>query len=223
MNRFESEIKMELSPFRQRVRALVQEFRKVLTEQKNNFSPSTDALVFLSGPRIDNSGTPAVESSLENISRIALSKAGLDQLMESNKTKGKEGTPLPDVVINAATEQIQGLKELCLEAGIPEERIKILDCGNWGSANTKTQFEVWINYAKQNNKKHPVFISSSYHVPRISRTAAKILPQEMDFEIAGASLPEEALNVFRVVRGEIGRIIKYSEKGDISMDLPDKK
>ena len=100
---------------------------------------------------------------------------------------------------------------------IPEGNIIDLDCGKRGEANTKTQFEVINTDPRFRNFDHLTFVSSDYHIPRVSRTAAAQLTPRIYFDVI--PVPHEKFHdysVLKTVRGEVKRIERYSANGDIS-------
>lgn len=95
-----------------------------------------------------------------------------------------------------------------------------MDCGASDIGNTKTQFETINNYFADRKHEHITFVTSDYHVPRVARTGYKNLNPDINFDIIPVPRGKIPYNVFKVVYGEVKRIIPYADKGDISKDAP---
>lgn len=204
-------------------RRLINEFRDRLNEENYGLPLQTEGVVVLSAPHeIDDEGN-VIEKTQENISRIKYSIDIIKQIA-SQKTgiSLNELTPediinnAPPLILNGETEQLQTMEEIALEEGFPKEHIQLQNCGDRGIANTKIQFEVIDDEDKYQAKKHFTFITSSYHVPRVTRTADANLRVDKEFEVIGVPYENFDYNIYRKAKGEIKRILQYSEKGDIT-------
>jgi len=90
------------------------------------------------------------------------------------------------------------------------------DCGKRGEANTLTQFRAINSDPRMKDLKSLVFVTDTYHIPRVLRTAGKNLPEDVRFVVSSDRENDWKLNnTFLRVAGEISRIIRYAEKGDI--------
>jgi hypothetical protein len=178
------------------IAALLEEFARTLDEQSTPTIPEqTDGIVILSWEGYKNP---------EHASRLTL---GIKTYRE---VAGKSQQP-PIFVINAETEQLPPMKEHARELGM-EGEIALLDCGPAGVANSKTQIDALASDSRTKHLRNIVLITSDYHVPRVARTASKGLPETMNFLVLGA----RGHDSFARIYGEIMRIVRYSEKGDIS-------
>ena len=182
-----------------------------MSKNEYNLPLKTDRVVVLSGPAIKDSighvisydspeSRSRVEFGVELVKKIAASKGGLT----------------PSLVLNGVTEQLSTLKRIALEAGLSENKIELVDSGKDGTANTKTQFEVMNRNPLYQKSKHLTFVTSSWHAPRVLRTAEANLSKNIDFSVIPVPSDKVPFDVFKIVRGEVRRIESYSAKGDIS-------
>jgi uncharacterized SAM-binding protein YcdF (DUF218 family) len=126
-----------------------------------------------------------------------------------------EGVPM---YFSGVTEEDAYSTELMRKLGVPSEVALFQDCGPRGVANTKTQFEAILEDPRTRDLKSIVLVTSSYHVPRVARSASKLLPESMRFVVL-ADMDDFLLVPFHPllkVAGEIERILKYVAKGDIA-------
>ncbi len=207
---------------------LVGEFREVLTTERDILPTETQGIVVLDyfEGKSDSNNIEDLTRNPENSSRIAFAANIFKDIAAQKLGKRREeltsedllAKDLPLFAIVGLTASLQTLKELSKENGIPEEKIHLVDNGKIGVGNTKTQFENVVSNPALGHATHLTFVSQSYHVPRLWRTADATLPDQMNYEILGVALSQMPYNVYRKVRGEIKRIIAYSAKGDISHD-----
>ena len=208
------------------------EFRKILTEKKA-VDPKTEAIVILSGKQFTTkeSGIIKADSSenAENVARITYAVNVIktivsDKTIVSQKIKQpfaeltlhdlEEHAPI--LILSGTTEQLSTMRKIALIQGIAPSKMVEIDCGTAQTANTKTQFETIGRYASENGLRHITLVSSDYHVPRVDRTANKILDPNLQYDVIYTrGVPHD---VFQTVKGEVKRIKNYSEKGDISPD-----
>ncbi|MFA4930466.1 MAG: NUDIX domain-containing protein [Patescibacteria group bacterium] len=205
------------------VRRLINEFRDRLHEQNYSLPQRTDGIVVLSAPPEKCEDGTFIERTQENearikysfeiIKQIAAEKAGMssEELTEDQIIQFS-----PKLILNGETEQLQMMVEVAHELGIPDGIIQTFNCGDRGVGNTKTQFTLMDKDPEYTNSKHLTFITTSYHVPRVVRTAEKNLSRTKEFEIIGVPYDQLEYNIYRKAKGEIKRILSYSEKGDIS-------
>ena len=204
-------------------RMIINEFRDKLNEE--NYSPPehTEGVVALSAPHEVKENGEVIEKTPENIARV---KHAIDIVKQiaSNKlgTTIEKLTPSdiinngPPLILNGETEQLSSMKQVAVEENFPMEHIQLMNCGDRGIANTKTQFEIMDSDNRFSNTKHLTLVTSSYHVPRVARTADKNLDTEKEFEVIGTPFEDFEYNIFRKTKGEIKRILTYSEKKDIT-------
>lgn len=174
---------------------LLKEFEDLYRNPQRNASPDTDAILVLTGD---------LEPAEEDILRV---KSALDILatLDHNVL----------VFYSGMTEERDEKIALMEGLGIPKHLIRFQDCGRLGSANTKTQFEYWVNDPQTNGFRNLAIVTSTFHIPRTKRTAGKFLPDETSFSIIGNPLDWKVRNTLLIVLEEIKKIIQYSEKGDI--------
>lgn len=135
------------------------------------------------------------------------------------------------LILNGTPTQLPHMRAIAIHLGWPVERIEEVDCGPKGVANTKTQFEAMEKYYDDHHSKHLTFVTSDYHAPRVERTGNVNLNQARNFSVVVApfskgyreSKPQEdgsdgRSSVFQKGLGEAKRIVRYSEKGDISRE-----
>ncbi len=153
---------------------------------------------------------------------ILLTADGIGQGEDENFSRAKHSVrtyrDLPadtPIYWNGVTEEAGYGPELLRKLGAPTHVAHFQDCGPRGVANTKTQFEVIVTDERTRNLRNIVLITNSYHIPRVERTAGKLLPNTMSFVVLADMQDYSMFNTFLKVSGEIDRILKYSEKGDI--------
>lgn len=204
------------------IHQLIAEFRDHLTKDGYEVPVKTDGVVALSAP-FEKRGEEIIEKSDENVARIEYSiQAIKDTTAKRLGKKVEEVTESdlisqgPPLILNGETEQLPMMHEVALEQDFPEEKIQLVDCGPRGVGNTKTQFTTMDQDPTNVDKKHWTFVSSSYHVPRVARTAMVNLDEKREFDVIGVPLDRIPCDVYRKIRGVVKRILTYSEKGDIS-------
>jgi len=211
----------EKSVFRHK---LIEEFRKDL-EGRYEIPDNADGVVVLSAPpALEFQEVDRREKTPENISRIDFAfdiwkqiaarkfHKKLDELDEEDL----KDSSLPPFVLNGETEQLGPMREIAMALGVPPEKIYSVDSGKRGASNTKTQFVETGRDGHLGQAKHLIFVSSSYHVPRVTRMGDMNLPKEMHFDVIGVPYDQFSYDIRRKVRGEVKRIVAYSEKGDIA-------
>ena len=216
---------------REFVRGLVQgEFRAALTATEHEVPICTDAVVVLSGPPVrDDTGEIISEKSPENFARISF---GIQIAKEIASARSDIPFDLitpdhvleyaPMMVLNGETEQIPAMVELAVENGFPLDHMLNVDCGVRGVGNTKTQFEAMNEEPYISNLREITIVTSAYHAPRTARTAEANLKNGINFKVIPVPYDcqeEVSFNLVLTVLGEVKRIIKYSNKGDISRYL----
>lgn len=222
------ERKKEWSERRRFVNDLIQEFRRSLREQRYGMPLQTNGVMVLSAPpSLEFKGDTKEmiakrEKNPENMARIKFGIEIIKQIVSQKLLKPiSELTPNeirsgPPLILNGEKEQIEPMKEVALAEGFPEDRIILINCGDRGIGNTKMQFLETAKDPILGKSKHLMLITSSYHTPRLARTAAANLPENMNLEIAGVPFKEFSYDIYRKVRGEVKRIVAYSAKGDIT-------
>ncbi|MEK7116769.1 MAG: ElyC/SanA/YdcF family protein [Patescibacteria group bacterium] len=173
---------------------LVNEFIDLYKSSPETVPKNTDGIVVLMGParRVD-------------ISRINL---GLNILRTLSN-------PVP-IIFSGVTEEREEILSLMERLGSPKSLTHFQDCGKTGVANTKTQFETLIADPLTKDLRRLAIVTSVWHIPRVKRTAAKFLPPETRFVVAGNPDGSNDCDSFVLVMGEIRKIIEYSARGDIS-------
>jgi uncharacterized SAM-binding protein YcdF (DUF218 family) len=209
--------KMEITPSLD-THTLIQEYRRALSGPKHYLPLDSQAVVMLSGPSdIDSNGNIIREESLENVARIVFAV----ELIRRNAAKSESPSEepylknCPPLVLNGLTEQLPMLERIALESGIPQEMIKLVDCGKRGIGNTKTQCEAMRTDQRFIDCKHITFVTTGYHVPRVARTAEKQLPNDVYYSVISVPYKYFAFNKF-IIRSETKKIREYLLKGDIA-------
>lgn len=175
---------------------LLKEFDDLYRNPKQNIPADADAFVILTGDRPPMQG--------ENVSRI---KYAVNLLRKFRKD-------IP-VIFSGITEEKETAINLMISLGIPKKLCHFQDCGKFGVVNTKTQFETLISDPLTKDLKNLVIVTSTYHVPRVKRTAGKFIPTQTQFVVVGDPEDWKTYNSFLVIMDEIEKIIKYFAKGDI--------
>jgi uncharacterized SAM-binding protein YcdF (DUF218 family) len=201
--------------------ALIQEYRQVLQHPDYEPHSNTDAVVVLSG-RYDKdaAGNVTREDTEENIARIAFGIESVRRIAAMRTGKPIETASFidgPPLVLNGETEQLPMMERVALNLGVPREAMELVDCGRRGVGNTRTQFEVMQQDERFANARNLLFITSGYHVPRVERTAERQLPEQDTYQVIAPPYGYQGhrFNIF-TIRGEIRRILAYSQKGDIA-------
>ncbi|MFH0804170.1 MAG: ElyC/SanA/YdcF family protein [Candidatus Zambryskibacteria bacterium] len=174
---------------------LLREFEDLYKQSPPIVPNCTDGIVILTG---------AVEPREENESRI---RCGLNVL-------NTLGHPVP-VIYSGETEERAEMLALMEQLGVPKSLSHFQDCGKRGVANTKTQFGALISNPPTMDMRDLVIVTSTYHIPRTKRTAGKFFPPQTRFVVVSDPEDWNICNSFLMIMGEIGRIVKYSAKGDI--------
>lgn len=217
----------ERSPQQEYIHELIAEFREQLTKEGYQIPIATDGIVALSAAPSQGENevyektdetSARIEYAIQAIKDVTAKRIGktVDDVSESDIIE--HGPPL---FLNGEIEQLPPMKEIAISSGFPEEKIQLVDCGQVGSANTQTQFAAMEENPAYKDIKHWTLVTSSYHVPRVARTALKNLRVDRKFDVIGVPLEDFQYDVYRKVRGEVKRIINYSAKGDISSTGPE--
>ena len=203
------------------------EFRDLIENDNYEIPYDTEAIMVISAPPNLNGKTKEeIEETLENVKRIDLGieiyKKIIAQKLNKNisdiNQEDLKNKLSPLLVLNGDTEQLVMMERVTLSRSFPLEKIKLINCGDRSIANTKTQFEKTAEDPIVGKFKHITFITTSYHIPRLARTASVLLPKNQNFEIIGIPYKDYPFDIYKKVKGEVKRIINYSQKGDISRD-----
>ncbi|XOU94770.1 MAG: hypothetical protein ACNFW9_01755 [Candidatus Kerfeldbacteria bacterium] len=204
-------------------RRLINEFRDRLNEFEYAPPEQTEGVVALSAPPEFQENGEILEKTSENIARVKYSIDIIKQIASNKSGISIEELTASDIIengppliLNGETEQLPAMVEIAQEENFPLEHTQQLNCGDRGIGNTKTQFEKMNIDDRYKNTKHLTFVTNSYHVPRVARTADKNLDTNNEFEVIGIPHEEFEYNIFRKTKGEIKRILAYSEKNDIT-------
>ena len=198
-----------------------------MLENSNYEAPeNTEAIMVLSAspPSWSADRSKAEEDYPEDVERIKFGievyknfiSRKLKKPIAELTTEDLQNETLPPLVLKGATEQLPMLERIARSLDFPREKIIFINCGDHAVANTKTQFAQTVAHPIVGKFKHLTLISTSYHVPRLARTASKNLPEDVDFDVLGVPLEDFSFDVYRKVKGEVKRIIEYSRKGDIA-------
>lgn len=206
------------------------EFREALTSIEYEIPVKTDGVVILSGKNFIKDGESidySYPENAENKERIEMGIEIIKQIVakKTNKSIDEIGNEdilqhAPSLILSGTTKQLPIMKQIVEEMGFPVENLKLVNCEASGISNTKTQFETINNYFAGKKHEHITFITSDYHVPRAVRTGYKNLNQDINFDIIPVPHGKIPYDVFKVVYGEVKKIISYANNGDISKDAP---
>jgi hypothetical protein len=178
------------------INELLKEFNDLYRNPDQNIPDDIDAIIVLAGDRPPTQG--------ENISRIKYAIFLLKKL--------KKDIP---IIFSGITEEKETVVNLMIGLGVPQKLYHFQDCGRFGITNTKTQFETLASDPLIKDFKNLAIITSTYHIPRVKRTAGKFLSPKTRFVVVADSEDWKTYNSFLMVMDEIERILKYSTKGDI--------
>lgn len=217
-------------PYLQCIAKLLEEFNLALNGDHPEQLLKTDAVVVLSAPpSLEFEDERQREANPENVARIKFGIELVKAIGQRYPFTGRRDMDLyshsldepyvPPLVLDGETEQLPMMQLVAqeLEPGMPEEKIILVDAGKRGQANTLTQFRALMQSPRFADAKHLVIATSSYHVPRVRRTAKPFFL--MEYIVCGVPFREFGFNVEKLVGGEIRRIIEYSQKGDIPLTL----
>ena len=124
----------------------------------------------------------------------------------------------PPLILNGDTTQLPTMQAIAVQDfGFPQDKIQLLNCGERGQANTKTQFEVMNTDERYSDAHHFVLVTNSWHTPRVIRTADENLRPDINFDVIPVTqdLPTTFDRFYSLIRGEVRRIEVYSTRGDI--------
>lgn len=225
---FSAEGAYEQSPRMERVHQLIEEFREQLATHDYVVNPETEAVMALSGPP-DLDESRNAQGTEENTARVEYAADVLKEVTAHRVGKRTDQVTAEDIqahgpllLLNGEIEQLPIMRELALEHDIPPANIRLIDCGHVGEANTRSHFTALNNDPSYKNLKHMSLVSSSYHAPRVARVALANSPETRNFDVVGVPTDRFQYDVYRKVRGEIRRILNYSEQGYFPADLPNK-
>src|SRR3989344_4630269 len=203
------------------------EFRNIFESSEYTLPENTKAIMILSAPpnekgenfSDEKEGSPEnvarIKLAIEVYKRIAAKKLGKDIKQLTDEDLRSE--ILPFIILNGETEQLPMMRKVAVdEFHFPLEKLQEMDCGRRGVANTKTQFEKFELDPHLSKLPHIALITNAYYAPRVVRTASANLSADTDFDVIGVPLKDLKFNVFRKTRGEVKKIIRYAEKGDMS-------
>jgi uncharacterized SAM-binding protein YcdF (DUF218 family) len=200
------------------IHTLIQEeFRTFLTSKEYPVDKDTDGVIILSADSTDTVNTEdqaRIEFGISVIKKIVSSQTGCGLESITNEDIIQHAPPL---IINAETGQLPVFKEFVKRLGYPDNKIVLLDCGRQGEANTKTQFTAISKDPVLGKLHNLTIITSDYHAPRVTRTANVHLNPDTNFTVI--PVPHDQYgdySVYSKVRGEVKRIVYYTNKGDIS-------
>ncbi|MEK7630461.1 MAG: hypothetical protein AAB417_00300 [Patescibacteria group bacterium] len=198
---------------------LLREFAYTITEPQ--FLPHrTDAVIILDYFNPRSTGDMAFRvRNRENLARVRFGARIWHYVADKAKKEQQRLPPIPFFYLVGLTLALPHLRQMALSEGIPDYIIRLLDNDAVGIGNTLTQLQLVASDPTLKRAKHITIVSSSYHVPRIRRTAATCLPPDAQMWHAILGVPFEELPFdITMVKAEIDRIIAYSDKGDIARD-----
>lgn len=193
--------------FRSRLR---EEFRSFPYRLARGTVRAIDHVVVLSG-RVVTSSAGVTSWESENMGRIR-SAVRLHKEVANSRAPQRR-TPLLFLV--GTTEQLQEMQNMALRFGAKKRVLRPLACGPIGKANTKTQMLVIRREPLLASSTSLALVTSWFHVPRVVRTADRLLPTRVHFIVAGCGMATtipEAL-----IRDEIARIHRYAKQGDLHL------
>lgn len=167
-------------------------------EEAYSIPTDADAIIILSADGLQT-------EEIETISRINYAVRIYRKIFSSN---------IP-VIFNGVTEEKEICLRLMVNRGVNKDFAQFQDCGIRGVANTLTQFEAVRSDSRTANAKSIIFVTDTYHIPRVVRTAGKQLPLDVKFCVTSDQNDWVHNNTFLRIMGEIDRIYRYADKGDI--------
>lgn len=197
------------------LRYLLQDYAELfsVTPDPDLFRPTSPigSVVVLSAPPTITP-TEHIEANQENTARI---RHGIDLVLTSSSPRQ------PVLYLNGEVQQLWAMNMLVRLSGVGvrDESIKSINCGNRGIANTLTQFQaIKADQVLCETLKAAgvtAFVTSLYHVPRVRRTARHVIGDLFPWVVV--SVPMSACSFdLQLIPREIGKIITYVEKGDLS-------
>lgn len=204
-----------MSEWEVRHHLIQKEFRTVLEEQAYQINYNTSGVVVLSADSIEyvnDEDRIRLDFGIEIIKNIVGKKLGKNTDNVTPQDMEKVG---PLLILNAEVEQLPLMQTYLNEKLFPDSKIHSITCGLRGEANTKTQILALNDDSKLQDCKHVIVITSSYHIPRVRRTTAACLGANINYDVVSVPINRYPYNVFRKVRGEVRRIMDYSDSGDI--------
>ncbi len=155
------------------------EFRSLLENSGYELPENTEAIMVLSAPpnEMGVNFTDEKEKSPENIMRIDLAIEVCKKITAKKINKNIEQLTsddfkneiVPLLVLNGETEQLPMMRRIAVDDyHFPLEKIREINCGDRGIANTKTQFEATKNDPLLGKVKHITLVTTAYHIPRLA-------------------------------------------------------
>ncbi|MCX6735945.1 MAG: YdcF family protein [Candidatus Parcubacteria bacterium] len=186
---------------------LQKEFEQCYLSVPKTNSPDIEGVVILS--HVDyNFDTEDMQCKFSNelISRI---EYGAKMFLDSSLK--------PFLIMDGCRSQLLLMQERATSLGVRQDQIYLLDGGDIASSNTKKQIEALRDDPIISKMKKIVFITNTYHVPRVRRTASLLIPENISFDVFGVPNDISLYDKQNAINGEIERILKYIEKGDIAI------
>lgn len=183
-------------------------FKVAKMAKKTKVDPRTTHVVFLSGlhtsMHVDGQSVTLSEYSSDIVARAEYAVSIWRELQEAT------------MVLVGETNQLAPMLEMVLKAGVPANKIVLVDCLPRPLANTKTQLESIDNDERLPAGGTYVLITTCWHSVRVNATAHMHLKRIQNWQVVGVPYTQyDDFNWEKVVAGEIARIHEYSAKGDI--------
>lgn len=167
---------------------------------------NSDGVVVLSGRNFIFTYSGALnEKDPANVENIARIRTGIEVSHQLE-------VPL---ILNGTALQLPIMKEIARKAADPNVEIIEVNCDRDGQANTKTQIQALMELYKDKLPSSLTCITTGYHALRVSCTLEKHLDSQIGYEVVAMPFAWYPYAVCMAVKGEVARILTYSEKGDI--------
>lgn len=219
------------------IQALINEFNGVYQTDRIYVKKETEAVVFLSAQEFVGDDPSNLDygiyfnyenkcrlvTAIQGVRMVTELKSGINIAQITSKDIITHGTKL---ILSGTTEQLPFMMQMAKDLDFPVEAMIPIDCGKKGVGNTKTQFvTVQQYYTSKMDKlpKHLTFVSTAYHVPRVARTGNANLMTSISFDVIPVPCSmlsgDYPFNIANQFISEAGKIIEYSNRGDITRDL----
>ncbi len=186
---------------------LQKEFEQCYLSVPKTHSPDIEGVVILSHVDYNfDREDPRCKFSDELISRI---EYGAKMFLDSSLKVF--------LIMDGCRSQLLLMEERAIGLGVRQDQIYLLDAGDIAFSNTKKQIEILRDDPITSKMKKIVFITNTYHVPRVRRTASLLIPENISFDVFGVPNDISLYDKQNAINGEIERILKYIEKGDIAI------
>lgn len=163
-------------------------------------------IVALSAPPLMTPGATVMsEFTADNVARIVHASNLREQVQDAK------------LVLNGESNQLTMMLHIALKCGVPANFIELVDCNPRPNGNTRTQLQKMEKDLRFPQDGYYVFVTVSWHMPRVIATARKQLKRLANHMVVG--VPYADFHDFdwnEKVADEMWRIPQYINKGDIA-------